>query len=160
MKYYEGNIIPAEKTIFVFGSNPEGRHGSGSAKVARMNFGAVFAHVLPSYKKVRLVTGKPYIVNISVFFQIVKSAFNVPRLVSIIQKLQLQLLSAVVGVGQKPQARDKSIPRADFGKEFITFGGVGDFLYPTVRTGVPVLRVNGEHIFPVNGNVNFILLSL
>ena len=42
MKHYTGNIIPEPNTIFVFGSNPEGRHGAGSAKVAREKFGAVY----------------------------------------------------------------------------------------------------------------------
>jgi hypothetical protein len=35
-------IEPDENTIFVFGSNPEGRHGSGAAKVAKDKFGAVY----------------------------------------------------------------------------------------------------------------------
>lgn len=39
--HYTGNITPANDTIFVFGSNPEGKHGAGSAKVALMKFGAV-----------------------------------------------------------------------------------------------------------------------
>ena len=42
MKHYIGNIIPEPNTIFVFGSNPEGRHGAGSAKVAREKFGAIY----------------------------------------------------------------------------------------------------------------------
>ncbi len=42
MRYYTGNIIPEDGTIFVFGSNPEGRHGAGSAKVAREKFGAIY----------------------------------------------------------------------------------------------------------------------
>lgn len=42
MKYYKGDIVPEENTIFVFGSNPEGRHGAGSAKVASLLFGAVY----------------------------------------------------------------------------------------------------------------------
>ena len=42
MKFYKGNIEPDEKTIFVFGSNPEGRHGAGSAKVAVNKFGAIY----------------------------------------------------------------------------------------------------------------------
>lgn len=41
-KFYTGNITPDENTIFVFGSNPEGRHGAGSAKVAVQQFGAVY----------------------------------------------------------------------------------------------------------------------
>ena len=41
-KYYIGNITPSEDTIFVFGSNPEGRHGSGSAKCAIEKFGAIY----------------------------------------------------------------------------------------------------------------------
>lgn len=40
MNYYIGLIEPSDDTIFVFGSNPEGRHGAGSAKVARNKFGA------------------------------------------------------------------------------------------------------------------------
>ena len=42
MNYYTGNITPEPDTIFVFGSNPEGRHSSGSAKVARLQFGAIY----------------------------------------------------------------------------------------------------------------------
>lgn len=42
MKTYKGNITPEEGTIFVFGSNPEGRHGAGSARVAREQFGAIY----------------------------------------------------------------------------------------------------------------------
>jgi len=41
-KVYSGNITPEPDTIFVFGSNPEGRHGSGSAKVAKEKFGAIY----------------------------------------------------------------------------------------------------------------------
>ena len=37
-KFYIGNITPEANTIFVFGSNPEGRHGAGAAKVARNQF--------------------------------------------------------------------------------------------------------------------------
>ena len=44
MKHYTGNIIPEPNTIFVFGSNPEGRHGAGAAKVAREKFGAIYGH--------------------------------------------------------------------------------------------------------------------
>lgn len=40
--YYEGNIEPEENTIFVFGSNPEGRHGKGAAAVAVAKFGAEY----------------------------------------------------------------------------------------------------------------------
>ena len=42
MRFYQGDIVPEESTIFVFGSNPEGRHGSGSAKVAKEQFGAIY----------------------------------------------------------------------------------------------------------------------
>lgn len=42
LKSYKGNIVPEEGTIFVFGSNPEGRHGAGSAAVARKLFGAIY----------------------------------------------------------------------------------------------------------------------
>ena len=41
-KFYIGNITPDANTIFVFGSNPEGRHGAGAARVARAQFGAVY----------------------------------------------------------------------------------------------------------------------
>lgn len=33
--YYTGDIVPQDNVVFVFGSNPEGRHGLGAAKVAR-----------------------------------------------------------------------------------------------------------------------------
>lgn len=39
--FYEGNITPDANTIFVFGSNPEGNHGAGAAKVAKEQFGAM-----------------------------------------------------------------------------------------------------------------------
>lgn len=42
MKSYKGNIVPEEGTVFVFGSNPEGRHGAGSAAVAVRQFGAKY----------------------------------------------------------------------------------------------------------------------
>ncbi|MCK5787456.1 MAG: hypothetical protein KAH32_00450 [Chlamydiia bacterium] len=38
---YSGDIEPDENTIFVFGSNPEGRHGAGAAKAAKEKFGAI-----------------------------------------------------------------------------------------------------------------------
>lgn len=41
-EYYEDNIKPSENTIFVFGSNPEGRHGKGAAKIAVNQFGAKY----------------------------------------------------------------------------------------------------------------------
>ena len=42
INYYIGNIVPENDTIFVFGSNPEGVHGAGSAKVAMILFGAKY----------------------------------------------------------------------------------------------------------------------
>lgn len=43
MRYYRGNITESDpNVIFVFGSNPEGRHGAGAARVARLRFGAVY----------------------------------------------------------------------------------------------------------------------
>ncbi len=41
-KFYTGNITLEKDVIFVFGSNPEGRHGAGSAKVALNRFGAQY----------------------------------------------------------------------------------------------------------------------
>lgn len=40
--FYEGMIEPHKDVIFVFGSNYEGRHGAGAAKVAREKFGAIY----------------------------------------------------------------------------------------------------------------------
>lgn len=40
--YYTGLIKPEPNTIFVFGSNPEGKHGAGAAKVAKEQFGAIY----------------------------------------------------------------------------------------------------------------------
>ena len=42
INYYSGNISPVQDVIFVFGSNPEGRHGAGAAKIARTQFGAIY----------------------------------------------------------------------------------------------------------------------
>lgn len=42
LNFYEGNIEPSDDTIFVFGSNPEGRHGAGAAKIAKEQFGAKY----------------------------------------------------------------------------------------------------------------------
>lgn len=39
--FYTEDITPSPNTIFVFGSNPEGRHGAGNARVAKDKFGAV-----------------------------------------------------------------------------------------------------------------------
>ena len=43
MKFYRNKITKLkENEIFVFGSNPEGRHGAGSAKIAKDKFGAQY----------------------------------------------------------------------------------------------------------------------
>lgn len=42
VNYYTGMIVPDDNTIFVFGSNPEGRHGAGAAKTAVQKFGAIY----------------------------------------------------------------------------------------------------------------------
>lgn len=42
INYYEGDIKPEPNTIFVFGSNPEGKHGDGAAKIAKEQFGAIY----------------------------------------------------------------------------------------------------------------------
>ena len=61
---YTGNITPDADTIFVFGSNPEGRHGAGAAKIAREQFGAIYgqgeglqgnAYALPT-KRIKSIT--------------------------------------------------------------------------------------------------------
>ena len=61
---YTGNITPDANTIFVFGSNPEGRHGAGAAKIAREQFGAIYgqgeglqgnAYALPT-KRIKSIT--------------------------------------------------------------------------------------------------------
>ena len=44
IKFYTGNIVPSPDTIFVFGSNPKGIHGAGSAKVALNSFGALLGY--------------------------------------------------------------------------------------------------------------------
>lgn len=40
--FYSGNITPQEDTVFVFGSNPEEKHGKGAAKAAVDKFGAKY----------------------------------------------------------------------------------------------------------------------
>lgn len=45
INFYNGNINKLDKnSIFVFGSNPEGRHGAGAAKFALDNFGAIYSN--------------------------------------------------------------------------------------------------------------------
>lgn len=65
---YSGNIVPSNDVIFVFGSNPEGRHGAGAAKVAIHQFGAIYgqgeglqgnAYALPT-KDLRVRKNKGY----------------------------------------------------------------------------------------------------
>ena len=42
INHYTGNIACDGDTVFVFGSNPEGRHGAGAAATAHRVFGAVY----------------------------------------------------------------------------------------------------------------------
>ncbi len=42
VKHYTGDIVRDGDTIFVFGSNPEGRHGAGAARVALTKFDAKY----------------------------------------------------------------------------------------------------------------------
>lgn len=43
MKTYKGEIVNLkDNQIFIFGSNPQGRHGMGSAKIAVEKFGAIY----------------------------------------------------------------------------------------------------------------------
>lgn len=66
--FYEGEIEPHKDVIFVFGSNLEGRHGLGAAKVAREKFGAIYgqseglqgnAYAIPT-KDLRVTENKGY----------------------------------------------------------------------------------------------------
>ena len=89
MKYYTGNIIPEENTIFVFGSNPEGRHGAGAALTARQMFGAKYgqgeglqghAYALPTkdlrIPGVRSISKEQIIENIKKLYQCAKDNPN------------------------------------------------------------------------------------
>lgn len=42
IRYYTGDIKNDGNTVFVFGSNPEGRHGAGAARVALTQFHAKY----------------------------------------------------------------------------------------------------------------------
>jgi len=43
MNFYHGKIMGIKKNqIVVFGSNPEGRHGTGMAKLAKERYGAIY----------------------------------------------------------------------------------------------------------------------
>lgn len=44
--FYEGQIEPHKDVVFVFGSNYQGRHGAGAAKVAREKFGAEYGQAV------------------------------------------------------------------------------------------------------------------
>lgn len=86
MKFYQGEIEPNNNTIFVFGSNPEGRHGAGSAKVAKEKFGAVYgigeglqgnSYALPTkdlrIKGYRTISEKDIISNIQTLYKVARS---------------------------------------------------------------------------------------
>ena len=89
ISYYSGNITPDENTIFVFGSNPEGRHGAGAAKVAREQFGAKYgigeglqgnAYALPTKdlrvtanKGLRSISREQIIENIKKLYSVARS---------------------------------------------------------------------------------------
>lgn len=90
--YYEGNIEPEENTIFVFGSNPEGRHGAGAAKIARERFGAIYgqgeglqgnAYALPTKdlrvtenRGLRSISKEQIVKNISKLYEIARQNPN------------------------------------------------------------------------------------
>ena len=88
ISYYSGNIVPEENTIFVFGSNPEGRHGAGSAKVARKQFGAKYgvgegltgsAYALPT-KDLRVTANKGLrSISREQIIENIKKLYNVAR---------------------------------------------------------------------------------
>lgn len=42
MIIHKDGTLPTDSSIFVFGSNLAGRHGAGAAKIARLQFGAVY----------------------------------------------------------------------------------------------------------------------
>lgn len=85
---YEGYIIPSQDTIFVFGSNPEGRHGAGAARIAREKFGAIYgqgeglqgnAYALPTKdlrvkenRGLRSISAKQIIENIKKMYDVAK----------------------------------------------------------------------------------------
>lgn len=84
MKYYSGNIYPSKDTIFVFGSNPEGRHGAGSAKVALQQFDAIYgqgeglqgsSYALPTtdLRTYSLMSKEQIIRNIKKMFKVAES---------------------------------------------------------------------------------------
>ena len=84
--YYEGNITPEPNTVFVFGSNPEGRHGAGAAKIARNQFGAIYgqgeglqgnAYALPT-KDLRVKENKSFkSISPKQITESIKSLYNV-----------------------------------------------------------------------------------
>ena len=86
MKFYKGDIQPDDKTVFVFGSNPEGRHGAGSAKVAVNKFGAIYgqgeglqgqSYGLPTkdlrIKGTRSISESDIVQNIEKMYQVARS---------------------------------------------------------------------------------------
>lgn len=88
IKYYSGNITNDGNTIFVFGSNPEGRHGAGAAKIAREQFGAIYgqgeglqgdSYALPT-KDLRVKTNNGYkSITPETIINSIKVLYNVAR---------------------------------------------------------------------------------
>ena len=88
MKIYTGNVEPDDNTVFVFGSNLQGRHGAGAAKVAKERFGAIYgipeglfslSYALPtkdlSKKGYRTLSKKDIVENILTMYNVAR---NIP----------------------------------------------------------------------------------
>ena len=87
-KIYSGNIVPENGTIFVFGSNPEGRHGAGSAAVAVRLFGAKYgvgeglqgdAYALPTTELRWNLHGKNHSMDEYVIIENIKRMYECAR---------------------------------------------------------------------------------
>lgn len=88
MKTYSGNITPGPDTIFVFGSNPEGRHGAGSAYAALRLFGAKYgqgeglqgsAYALPTTELRWNLRGKEHSMDEDVIVENIKRMYSCAR---------------------------------------------------------------------------------
>ena len=111
--HYTGMITPDDNTIFVFGSNPEGRHGVGAAKVAVDKFGAKYgqgeglqgnAYALPTKdlrvkenNSLRSISSAQITENIKKLYEVAKQHSNKQFKVAYTNKLDEATLNGYTG---------------------------------------------------------------
>ncbi len=161
--YYEGNIKPEPNTIFVFGSNPEGRHGAGAAKIAKEQFGAIYgqgeglqgnAYALPT-KDLRVkknngfksISFEQIIKNIQKLYEVAKQNPNKQFKIGYRNTTEkslngytgLEMIEMFNQAGKIPS-------NIVFSKEWIDTGKVNQFSKPIVKPAMAITQSQEQKI--------------